>query len=167
MKAFAAIGILLLVIFGGAFHVSAGEMATPQEVIEKVKEARGLLSGGRGDLEEFKRADGRWVFKDTYVFIIDMDSVTVVAHPVNPKQVGKNLIGLKDVKGNYFFIQFCEKARTDGGGWVEYWWPKPGEKTPSRKYAYVMPVPGTSLMLGAGVYDDSVTVDELNKLVKK
>jgi signal transduction histidine kinase len=167
MKAVASILLVLIVIAGGPFPLFAQEKATPQEVIQKVMEARDLLAGGHAVVEEFNRADGRWVFKDTYVFVMDMDTVTFVAHPVNHNLLGRNMIGLKDVKGNFFFIQFCDTAGEEGGGWVEYWWPKPGQQTSSRKISYVVQVPGTSLMVGAGVYDDSISIEELNKLAKK
>lgn len=167
MKAFAAILTLLFLLFAMGKPAPAAESATPREVVEKVKEAQNLLAGGSSGIEEFKRSQSRWVFKDAYVFIVDMDTVTVVAHPMNPRQVGRNMISLRDVKGNYFFLQFCRKAQEDGGGWVEYWWPRPGEQTPARKCTYVLPVPGTSLMVAAGVYDENATLEDLNKLVQK
>ena len=48
-----------------------------------------------------------------------------------------------------------ETAKTKGQGWVEYMWPKPGEKKPSKKISYVkrakMPT-GETVVVGAGVY---------------
>jgi signal transduction histidine kinase len=159
--------MLLIVIFGGHFPLLAQDKATPEEVFQKVREAREFLkSSGKAGIEEFNRKESRWVWKDTYIFVMDMESVTLTAHPVNHNLLGRNLIGLKDIKGNFFFIQFCEKAREEDGGWVEYWWPKMDEQTPSRKFTYVVQIPGTSLMVGAGVYDERVTMEELNKLMK-
>jgi hypothetical protein len=160
-----------IVLFGLAvIHAPlwAQERATPQEVLQKVTEARDFLSAsGQAGIAEFNQKDSRWVWKDTYVFVMDLDTVVVLAHPMNPKLLGRDQIGLKDIKGNFLFIQFCEKAAEDGGGWVEYWWPKPGQQTPSRKVTYVLRVPGTTLVVGAGVYDETMSIDELNRLVKK
>ncbi|MEM5788714.1 MAG: cache domain-containing protein, partial [Syntrophobacteraceae bacterium] len=167
MKAAASIFFLLLMIAGCPFPLHAQDKATPRDLVQKVREARDFLAAsGQAGIKEFNRKDGRGVWKDTYIFIIDMESVTILAHPVNPLLLGRNQIGLKDIKGNFFFIQFCEKAREEGGGWVEYWWPKPGQQAPSRKISYVVRVPGTSLMLGAGLYDENVSLEELNKLVR-
>jgi len=42
-----------------------------------------------------------------------------------------------------------------GSGWVDYMWPKPGEKSPSKKVSYVkgakMPT-GEVVIVGAGIY---------------
>ncbi len=47
------------------------------------------------------------------------------------------------------------------GGWFEYPFPKPGEKGPSRKVTYMLAVPGTPYVVGAGVYDETVTLEQL------
>ena len=55
----------------------------------------------------------------------------------------------------------CAAARKPGGGWFEYPFPKPGEERPSRKVAYMLAVPGTPYVVGAGVYDETVTLEQL------
>jgi signal transduction histidine kinase len=46
-------------------------------------------------------------------------------------------------------------ARDPDGGWLEYPFPKPGEEQPSRKITYMLAVPGTPYVVGAGVYADA------------
>ena len=43
-----------------------------------------------------------------------------------------------------------------GAGWVEFWWPKPGEKVQSRKLGYVKKavVNGKKYFVGSGYYPD-------------
>ena len=91
---------------------------------------------------------------------------SLVTHPIKPKLIGKDLSKLKDKNGNYFFIQLCEATKNPKGGWVEYLWPKPGEKKHSRKISYCRNIPGTPYEAGAGIYNDSITLDELEKLLK-
>jgi signal transduction histidine kinase len=67
---------------------------------------------------------------------------------------------------------------SQGGGWVDYMWPKPGESVSTQKSAYVVKVPmgDTWVMAGCGVYlSDAVkstahmrkvTADELIQLVR-
>ncbi|MCP4107488.1 MAG: hypothetical protein GY749_18415 [Desulfobacteraceae bacterium] len=43
-------------------------------------------------------------------------------------------------KGAPFFEQLCKLADNKMGGWAAYWWPKPGEKTPSRKLSFGMKI---------------------------
>ncbi len=166
MKAVAAFFLFLLFLAPGPSLLRAQERATPQEAVKKVTEACDFLkSKGEAGIEEFNRKDGPWVWKDSYVFVIDMDTVMVLAHPITPQLLGRTMIGLKDIKGNFFFIQFCDRVRKDGAGWVEYWWPKPGQSSSSRKITYLSLVPGTTMMAGAGVYDEKISLDELNSLV--
>ena len=55
----------------------------------------------------------------------------------------------------------CGAARRPGGGWFEYPFPKPGEERPSRKITYMLAVPGTPYVVGAGVYDETLTLEQL------
>ena len=47
------------------------------------------------------------------------------------------------------------------GSWVEYHWPKAGQKEPARKLTYIEPVPDTSFTVGAGIYDDKLTTTDV------
>ncbi|HHC24723.1 MAG TPA: calcium:proton antiporter [Desulfobacterales bacterium] len=148
-------------------HSLAEDRATPEDIIKKVYEAAAFLSqADESGLETFNEKNGRWVFKDTYVFVFDCSKGNIVAHPIKPTLLGRNLMGLKDVRGNFFFAQLCDAAKKPEGGWVEYWWPKVGEKKPSRKVSLLFQIPNTSYQVGSGIYDDNVTIKNLEKLIK-
>lgn len=145
----------------------AQEKAAPEDIIEKTREASEFLSRTReAGLESFNERKGRWVFKDTYVFVFHCEKGRIIAHPINPNLIGKNLMGLKDIRGNYFFAQLCAAARKPHGGWVEYWWPKVGEEKLYRKISLMIQVPGLSYQVGSGIYDDNISVEDLDKLLK-
>ena len=60
--------------------------------------------------------------------------------------------------------------REPQGGWVEYVWPKPGEGKVSRKlsYAHLADISFASgIQVSAGVYDDKVTLPELDKALER
>lgn len=161
---FMFIGLIFLV---SAQSVPAQDKATPEEVIEKVKAAAEFLSqSGEQGLAEFMDKNGRWVFKDTYVWVLHCEKGTNAAHTIKPKLVGMPLMGIKDPKGRLFFAEFCDVAKQPKGGWVEYAWPKVDEKTPSRKITYVLGVPGTPYQVAAGIYDENVSLADLNKMIK-
>ncbi len=142
----------------------AQDKATARDVIAKVREAARTLSKTR-DLTPFTRKPGPWVWKDTYVFVVDCDKKVVAAHPIKPELVGQSSASLKDTKGNNVFPEdWCDAAKKPSGIWVEYWWPKPGEKDGSRKLTYGLAAKGTPYAVGAGIYDDKATVAELSKL---
>ncbi|MEA3223829.1 MAG: cache domain-containing protein [Thermodesulfobacteriota bacterium] len=117
-------------------------------------------------MPEFNDPKGRWVWKDTYVWVLDCAKWTDATHPIKPKLVGMNLRGIKDPTGKFFFVAFCEVAKNPNGGWVEYMRPKVGEKKPSRKITYVLQVPNSPYQVAAGIYDENVSLNELNELIK-
>lgn len=152
-KITAFLGVLILLI-GLCQMAQAGGKATESECIAKVKEAAQWVKdkGLEETLKEINNPKGVFVWKDTYVFAVDLRKKTILAHPVKPKLIGKNLVGIKDINGKMFFAEFIKTANSKGEGWVEYMWPKPGEKKPSPKKTYVYRVPGTEVVMAAGVY---------------
>jgi methyl-accepting chemotaxis protein len=91
--------------------------------------------------------------EDWYIYIVQMKGkLTCLAHPMMPeKLVGPDLSELKDFRGNKFVVNLLEAAQ-NGGGWVNYWWPRPGITTPSLKSTYVEKVPGEDACIACGIY---------------
>jgi len=75
-------GAALLVVALSSVAVAQGK-ATARDVIAKVREAARTLSKTR-DLTPFTRKPGPWVWKDTYVFVVDCDKKVIAAHPIKP-----------------------------------------------------------------------------------
>ncbi|MEI6683943.1 MAG: cache domain-containing protein [Bacteroidota bacterium] len=96
-----------------------------------------------------------FVFKDTYVFVVD-SSYKVLVNPAFPGEEGQNVYDLKDVNGKYFFRELFQVAGEKGSGWVDYVWPKPGEARPSPKSTYVrkIVVKGSTYLVGSGIYPE-------------
>ena len=91
--------------------------------------------------------------EEMYVYAGSTDMVTLLAHPVMPdKLVGPDLANWPDKRGKLFFNELIDVALTKGEGWVNYWWPKPGEETPSLKSTYVLKVPGEAAYFASGIY---------------
>lgn len=80
-----------------------------------------------------------------------------VALPTSHTKVGQDLGGLKD-KNNVNFVSDMHRASQNGGGFVEYIWPKPG-KGDQPKLSYAEMIPGTDIWIGTGVYLDNVAVE--------
>jgi len=119
-----------------------------------IKAAALVESKGKDAFPEFRKKDSKWYKEEVYVFVDDMNG-TALVNPPTPEIEGKNLIGMKDAKGKAFVREFIETAKTKGSGWVDYWWPKPGEDKPSKKISYIkkakMPN-GETVIVGAGIY---------------
>ena len=133
---------------------AASEKATEDECMAKCKEAAQMVADKGLDptLAVIMDKNGPFVWKDTYIFCIDMDKKANIAHPIKPKLIGKNLMHVKDVNGKMFFAEFINVAKSSGSGWVDYMWPKKGEKKPSPKATYVYRVPGQNVFMAAGIY---------------
>ncbi len=161
-------GVAVAILIVALSSVGLGQdKATAQEVITKVKEAVSTLSK-TGDLAQFNQKQGPWVWKDSYIFVQDCDKKVVVAHPIKPELVGQDIMSIKDTRGKNLYAEgWCETAKKPSGVWIEYWWPKPGEKEGSRKISYHLSAKGTPYVVGAGVYDDKATIAELSKLTRK
>ena len=100
-----------------------------------------------------------------------------IAHPEAGTR-GVTLSTIQDKTGKRFGPLLCAAAERPDGGWVEYMWPKPVagsakggstdevayEAEPSRKVSYMLAVPDQPYQVGAGIYNDSLTVEELDKL---
>jgi signal transduction histidine kinase len=154
MKRWFKVGVCVLLGMWTAAVVGAGEVATKDECVSKVKAAAALVKdqGQEAAIAKVSDPKGEFIWKDSYVFLMDAETGTVVAHPANPKLIGKMLTGLKDSNGKMFFVELLNVAREKGEGWVDYTWPKPGETTPSPKSTYVFKIPGSNLVAAAGVY---------------
>lgn len=135
-------------------QVFAGEEATTEECVQKAHEAAAMINA-RGLQEAIKMIgdpQGPFVWKDSYVFLMDLDG-KMLAHPMQPELTQQKHVLLQtDATGKAIFVHFVNIARNPGQGWVDYMWPKPGKKSASKKVTYIYRVPTKNLLVGAGVY---------------
>lgn len=88
--------------------------------------------------------------KTGYFYVYDYHCVNI-AHAIDRKLAGKNLYNYRDAKGKFVIRELAATARK-GGGFVEYYWLKPGQRNEFKKLGYVEPIPGTNYFIGTGVY---------------
>jgi signal transduction histidine kinase len=145
---------------------TAQESATAEEVIQKTREAADYLTKNKeAGIEAFKTMKSQFVWKnDGYVFVLDCAAGTFLANPNNPGVNGTNLSEIRDDAGTLLGKPLCEAGQRAKGGWVEYRLTKPAEHVVLRKVAYIRPVEGTSYQVGAGIYDDTAKIEDLQKL---
>lgn len=114
-------------------------------------------------IAEIGNKQGRFVTKNTYVFLMDFDG-NRLAHPYaapNDPKIMK-LFDMKDTTGKLFVQEYIQVAKTKGEGWTEYMYPTPEElkkptpfkeKKSAKKISYVYRVPGKDLMVIAGYFE--------------
>ncbi len=153
-KQFKIATILLSILFYLSITSFAEQSATKKECVAKCKAAVAMVKkkGLKKTLKVLQNKKGPFVWKNSYVFSINIETKNVIAHAIKPKLIGKNLVHIKDIKGKMFFAEFINVAKGKGSGWINYMWPKPGKKKPSQKITYVLKVPGKPILMAAGIY---------------
>ncbi|GAB1535308.1 hypothetical protein ADMFC3_09390 [Geovibrio sp. ADMFC3] len=88
--------------------------------------------------------------KTGYFWVNDSD-FTGIVHPGNPELEGKNLKNMRSRDGKYLF-QEVDKIVRNGGGYVEYFWPRPDTVVPERKVTYATVYKPWGWVIGTGFY---------------
>lgn len=139
---------------------------TPQTLILNVHKAVELLKEkGNEALAVLTNPKSEFNDRDAYLFIIDVEKSLVVSNPRFPERTGGNIREHLDWSGKHYGVELCEVAMR-GGGWIEFIWPKPGTEEGMRKVAYIYPIPGMRYTVCAGIYNNFMTLDELNALTE-
>lgn len=94
-----------------------------------------------------------------YFWADDYEGINFV-NPPNPATEGKSRIDSKDVNGKEFIRDIIKLGR-EGGGYTDYWYPKPGQTTADRKRSYSKAFEPYRWVIGTGNY-----VDDMEKIVK-
>lgn len=95
-----------------------------------------------------------------YFWINDRQGV-VLMHPFVTDLLNSNQINMQDVKGNFLFRDIINTA-VEGGGQVEYFWPKPTVSTPFQKVSHVVYFEPWDWVLGTGLYFEDIERDIQN-----
>ena len=144
---------------GTIYIVGSGQYDMKMEkefAIDAVNDALSLIrTMGKDAFPTLRDTASEFVYKDTYVFILDTLCNTLV-NPADPSLEGTNQKDMKDSAGKMFIRDIVRVAVDNGQGWVDYLWPKPGTAKAVRKSSYVkrIVVRGEILAVGTGVYLD-------------
>jgi cytochrome c len=148
MKLFA-----IAVLVAGMLHPSLGftQANTPADAIAIVDKGLAFLKkNGKDELIKTVNAKSpEFVQGELYLYVRSIDG-TVLAHPVNPRLVGKNMMELPDADGKYFRKEIVETAKAKGKGWVNYSYNNPVSKVIEKKSTYF--VLSGDVILEAGIY---------------
>ncbi len=119
-------------------RASRGGMSEEEAKQRALEVLKGMRYGGNG-----------------YFWINDMHP-RMVMHPFNPGLDGKDLSEVADPTGKRLFVEAVEVVKGRGGGFVPYFWAKPGSEKPVEKVSYVKGFAPWGWVVGSGVYVDSV-----------
>lgn len=85
-----------------------------------------------------------------YIDMRDIHSGIVLAHPINPSIVGKDLTDVPDASGKRYRREIIELAQKKGKGWVDYQYKNPSTGKIEPKTTYILRV--DDIVLEAGIY---------------
>jgi signal transduction histidine kinase len=130
MKVCVAVVLVLALISGSVF---AGEKEEAQKMVGDA--AAAVIKDKVAAVAEIGNPKGRFVKGEIYVFAYDL-SGTMVAHPINAKLVGKNLLDVPDAGGKMFRKEIIDGVKASGTATVDYRYKNPQSGTIEEKVSY-------------------------------
>ena len=135
----------------------ADEVATMDECVQKCSDVVDIINtkGAEEAIRQVNDKSGAFIWKDTYVYIMDL-TATIVAHGPQPKFIGKNLMGLKDpITKNPWYPEVYKRIEAgDNSGWFDYHWKKPNANGIYKKKCYFQRA--GELVVFSGIYGEKV-----------
>lgn len=123
-------------VFTAAWSAEGG--ATKDDAVKMVKAGVAAIKSQGADkvYAEITGKNPKWIKQDLYLVVYGIDGKGL-AHGANPKQVGVDLIGLKDIDGKLFVKERVDMAKAKPEGfWQEYKFTNPETKKIEPKEMY-------------------------------
>ncbi len=115
------------------------------------KGAAFLKAHGKDEMiKKISAAHPDFVQGSLYVDLRDINTGIVLAHPINPSIVGKDLVDVPDASGKKYRREIIELAAKKGKGWVDYMYKNPASGKIEPKTTYILRV--GDVVLEAGIY---------------
>jgi methyl-accepting chemotaxis protein len=144
--------------------------AITEEAVSMANDLQRRVQAGSLTREQAMRQFGdairpiRYDHGDGYLFIYGMDGTLLVLGTA-PQLEGQNRLGLKDADGK-LYVQAQLAAARQGGGTMEYMYPKPGSPTPQPKLGYALPIPAWNVAVITGLYIDDLRAAALTAMLR-
>jgi cytochrome c len=139
-----------------AFAIAAGAACaaepTEKDAIAMVERGAALIKA-KGKSEMVKMINTKnpdFVQGSLYIDMRDLYTGIVLAHPINPSIVGKDLTNIPDANGKLYRREIIDLAQRKGKGWVDYQYKNPTTGKIEPKTTYILRV--DDIVLEAGIY---------------
>jgi signal transduction histidine kinase len=143
------IGSLACLAMASAF---AAPEPTEKDAIAMVEKGAAFMKahGKEAMMKKLADKDADFVQGELYVDMRDINTGIVLAHPINPAIVGKNLTDVPDATGKVYRREIIQLAASKGKGWVDYMYKNPVSGKIEPKTTYILRV--GDVVLEAGIY---------------
>lgn len=148
MKTFTALALAFAVISLPALAADP----TEKDAIAMAEKGAAFIKANGQDafLKKIAAKDPDYLQGSLYVDVRDIKTGIVLAHPVNPSIVGKDLTDIPDASGKKYRREIIELAAKKGSGWVDYLYKNPTTGKIEPKTTYILKV--GEIVLEAGIY---------------
>ncbi len=119
------------------------------------QQSDGLMTASDAQLAA-KRTIYNMRYDDGQYFWINDMQMQMVMHPIKPELDGKDVSRTEDSNGKAIFADMVRIVRSEGEGFVDYLWAKPGMKDPVEKISFVKGFEPWDWVIGSGIYIDDV-----------
>ena len=145
---------IVALLTGLALACTAWAAAEPTEKDAIAMAERGaevVRTKGKDELgRRLMAKDPEFLQGSLYIDMRDVKTGIVLAHPVNPSIVGKDLVDVPDASGKKYRREIIELAAAKGKGWVNYMYKNPVSGKIEPKTTYVLRE--GDVVLEAGLY---------------
>ncbi|MEW6759487.1 MAG: cache domain-containing protein [Pseudomonadota bacterium] len=125
---------------------------TEKDAIAMVERGAALIKAKGKDemIKKINAKDADYVQGELYIDMRDLKTGIVLAHPINPSIVGKDLTDVPDANGKKYRREIIDLAAAKGKGWVDYQYKNPTSGKIEPKTTYIQRV--DDVVLEAGIY---------------
>ncbi len=125
---------------------------TEKDAIAMVERGVALVKAKGKDemIKKINAKDADYVQGELYIDMRDLKTGIVLAHPINPSIVGKDLTDVPDANGKKYRREIIDLAAAKGKGWVDYQYKNPSSGKIEPKTTYIQRV--DDVVLEAGIY---------------
>jgi cytochrome c len=149
MKPHLTVTALCLALAAG--NACANEPTEKDAIAMAEKGAAFIKAKGKDEMmKRISAKDPDFVQGSLYVDMRDLQTGIVLAHPINPSIVGKDLTDVPDASGKKYRREIIELAQKKGKGWVDYQYKNPASGKIEPKTTYILRV--DDIVLEAGIY---------------
>jgi cytochrome c len=135
----------------GVSHTALAAEPTEKDAVSMVEKGAAFMkaSGKEEMIKKINAKDPDYVQGALYLTMRDSKGV-ILANPVNPAMIGKDLVDVPDADGKLFRREILELAKSKGKGWVDYKFKNPSSGKVEDKTTYIYRV--ADVTLEAGIY---------------
>lgn len=154
MKRLSYSALCLFLLLLTAMPAAAQDRGTKDEAVAMVKKAIAAIKadGNEKAFAAINDKAGPFQDRDLYVVVYNLDG-KCLAHGANAKQIGKDLLELRDPDGKFFVKERVALGKTQDSFWQDYKFLNPQTKQIEPKSMYLEKT--GDLLVGCGIYKPS------------